>query len=127
MSQSAELAHTPLPSPTPAPPRPADVSRVTSNLGALPAKATTINLETLAMGWGEGVGWGVESRLKKQHGMGRAGTIGKESAVRRLTLQRALRRAGGLKMQDIGNREEREEKEGKMRGRTKLSSRSGVT
>ena len=110
MSQSAELAHTPLPSPTPAPPRPADVSRVTSNLGALPAKATTINLETLAMGWGEGVGWGVESRLKKQHGMGRAGTIGKESAVRCLTLQRALRRAGGLKMQDIGNREEREER-----------------
>ena len=69
----------------------------------------------------------MESRLKKQHGMGRAGTIGKESAVRCLTLQRALRRAGGLKMQDIGNREEREEKEGKMRGRTKLSSMSGVT
>ena len=52
----------------------------------------------------------MESRLKKQHGMGRAGTIGKESAMRRLKLQRALRRGGGLKMHDIGNREEREER-----------------
>lgn len=69
----------------------------------------------------------MESRLKKQHGMGRAGTIGKESAMRRLKLQRALRRRGGLKRQDIGNREEREEKEGKMRGRKKISCRSGVS
>lgn len=83
---------------------------MTSNLGALPTKANTINLETPAMGWGEGVEWRVESMLEDQHGKGRAGAIGEESAVRGLKLQKSLSRGGGLKMQDVRDRVETEEK-----------------
>lgn len=97
---------------------------MTSNLGALPTKANTINLETPAMGWGEGVEWRVESMPEDQHGMGRAGAIGEERTVRGLMLQKSLRRGSGLKMQDVRDRGETEEKEGKMRGTTKSSCRS---
>ena len=68
--------------------------------------------------------WRVESRPEDQHGVGRAGATGEESAVRCLKLQKSLRRGGGLKMQDVQDRVETEEKEGKMRGRTKSSCRS---
>ena len=43
----------------------------------------------------------------------RAGTIGKESAMTHLKLQRALRRGGGLKMQEIGTERRERRKKGR--------------